>query len=79
MTSTWSVWPRWKPSQAAKAHKKRFSFYRRAQAELLDGAIEKLEQAKALHDRLEAHYIAAMDFGKAEKIKLDLLDELFEN
>ncbi len=70
---------RFADAQAAKAHKNRFSFYRRAQAELLDGAIEKLEQAKALHDRLEAHYIAAMDFGKAEKIKLDLLDELFEN
>ncbi len=65
--------------QAAKAHKNRFSFYRKVQAELLDGAVEKLEQAKALHDRLEAHYIAAMDFGKTEKIKFDLLEELFEN
>lgn len=70
---------RFTDAQAAKAHKNRFSFYRKAQAELLDGAIEKLEQAKALHDRLEAHYIAAMDFGKTEKIKLDLLEELFEN
>lgn len=69
---------RFTDAQAVKTHKNRYSFYHKAQAELLGGAVEKLEQAKALHDRLEAYYIAAMDFGKAEKIKLDLLDELFE-
>ena len=63
--------------QGLQLHKNRLSFYRRAQDELLDGAVEKLEQAKLLHDRLEAYYIAAMDFGKAEKIKNELLDELF--
>lgn len=60
-----------------RAQKNRCSFCRRAQDELLSGAVEKLDQAKELHDRLEAHYIAAMDFGKAEKIKVELLEELF--
>ena len=60
-----------------RAQKNRCSFCRRAQDELLSGAVEKLEQAKELHDRLEAHYIAVMDFGKAEKIKVELLEELF--
>lgn len=60
-----------------KTQKNRCSFYRKAQDELLGGAVEKLEQAKHLHDRLEAHYVAAMDFGKAEKMKVELLEELF--
>lgn len=70
---------RFTDAQTAKAHKNRYSFYRKAQAELLDGAVEKLQQAKSLHDRLEAHYVAAMDFDKAEQKKLSLLSELFEN
>ena len=63
---------------ALYAYKNRFSFCRRAMDELLDGAVEKLEEAKRLHDCLESYYIAAMDFGKAEKLKIDLLGELFD-
>ena len=59
------------------AHKNRLTFDRRAGAELLWEATAKLENAKLLHDRLEARYIAAMDFGKTEKMKNELLEELF--
>lgn len=69
---------RFTDSERAKAHKNRFSFCHNAMDELLDGAVGKLVQAKLLHDRLESQYIAAMDFGKAEKFKIDLLEELFE-
>ena len=69
---------RFTDADRAKAHKNRFSFCRNAIDELLDGAVGKLVQAKLLHDRLESQYIAAMDFGKAEKFKIDLLAELFE-
>lgn len=68
---------RFTDSDRAKAHKNRCAFYHRMQDELLYGAAEKLEHAKRLHDRLEAHYIAAMDFGIAEQKKLDLMEELF--
>lgn len=64
-------------TKALQEYKNRLSFYRRAIDELCGGAVEKLERAKLLHDRLEAHYIAAMDFGKAEKMKNELLEEVF--
>ncbi len=69
---------RFSDTAAMQKHKNRLSFCRNATDELRDGAVEKLEKAKLLHDRLESHYIAAMDFGKAEKIKNELLDELFD-
>lgn len=41
--------------------------YRLQEQALLDGAADCMRQALAVHDRLEEHYIHAMDFGFAEK------------
>lgn len=68
---------RFTDEKAIGAHKNRLSFCRKAADELCGGAIEKLGRAKLLHDRLEEHYIEAMDFGKTEEIKNGLLTSLF--
>ena len=46
-----------------RRHKNRLAFDRRAQRELLDAALNKLKEAKRLHDELERCYVRAMDFG----------------
>lgn len=57
-------------------HKQSLGFNRRAGEELLREAIKIIAEAKSIHDALEEHYIAAMDFEKvgnlAEKVKCEI-------
>ncbi len=61
-----------------RAHRNRLHFIARARAEMLDAALERLRGAKALHDRLEEYYTAAMDFEAAARYGEDLIAEMFE-
>ena len=60
-----------------RAHRNRLHFIAKARAEMLDAALERLRGAKALHDRLEAYYIAAMDFAAAEEYGERLIGKMF--
>lgn len=51
-------------------------FCLRTAAELLNEASAFMKEAKAIHDRLEEKYIAAMDFEKAEKKAAEFLSTL---
>ncbi len=44
---------------------------------MLEQASQHMRDAKKLHDELEKHYIAAMDFDRVDEISDDLLKELF--
>ena len=46
--------------------KQRLRFNRRAAGEILDAAVRSLKRAKAIHDAMETHYTAAMDFRKSD-------------
>ena len=50
-------------AEALSRHKNRLAFNRKAERELLDAALQKLREAKRLHDELERRYIRAMDFA----------------
>ncbi len=41
-----------------------------------EAGLEKLKEAKEVHDRLEKYYVDAMDFAKAEKIEDAVLKEM---
>lgn len=61
---------------ALARHKNRFGFNRRAAKQLLDEAVAAAALAKTWHDRLEAPYIAAMDWDAAAGIEARLTSEL---
>ena len=42
---------------------------------LLDGAVDALREAKALHDQLESFYVGSMDFAAVEARLRTLLNE----
>ncbi len=52
------------------------SFDRNAYELLLQRAAEQLKGAKSLHDELEGHYVANMDFLRWEKLLSHVRDEL---
>ena len=60
-----------------RRHKNRIAFDRRAAGEMLDEAVGKLANAKKLHDELERHYIAAMDFDALSAAGERLIGEIF--
>ncbi len=64
------------PALAEK--KQRLRFNRRAAEERLDGACTALREAKAVHDLLEKHYIAAMDFAAVDRLRQQLERRLAE-
>lgn len=54
----------------------RLTFNRRVTRELLLGAIETLQNAKAVHDKLEQYYIDAMDFNAMTLFAEQKADEI---
>lgn len=54
----------------------RVNFNRQKTRDLLDLTTEALANAKAVHDKLEAHYISAMDYAKLEKVKEELVKKI---
>ncbi len=54
--------------------KQRLSFNRKALKELLEAAGETLAGAKAVHDEIEAYYIAAMDFDRVNDVTSHLVE-----
>ncbi len=56
--------------------KARLTFNRKAASEFLSLASDALSDAKEVHDRLEACYIKAMDFGKLNGITKKLISEI---
>ncbi|HHX75544.1 MAG TPA: hypothetical protein GX699_11630 [Firmicutes bacterium] len=46
---------------------------------LLGKAIEMLRSAKRNHDKLEAHYVAAMDFSRLQELREKLCAEIFRS
>ena len=61
---------------ALMRHKSRLGFNRRSAKQLLDEAVAAATLAKSWHDRLEAPYIAAMDWDVAAGIEARLMSEL---
>ena len=51
-----------------KKSRKRISFNKKASAQMLESAAKLLAEAKALHDQLEVHYIASMNFEKVNAV-----------
>ncbi len=61
------------PVQSAK---QRIHFGKKAAAELLSEAASAMKSAKAVHDRLEEHYIAAADFDSLNRLSYKLISEI---
>ncbi len=55
----------------------RMRFDSRLMTSCLDRAVEEFRRAKALHDDLEEIYIAAMDYGKVDRITIQTVSRLF--
>lgn len=66
-------------TEKLKAHKNRITFNRRARDEMLDEAINKLINAKKLHDELEKYYVNAMNFDRLRQISNKLINIIFKN
>lgn len=62
-----------------KEHKNRIRFNRKAGDEMLNEAINKLINAKKLHDELEKYYISAMDFRQIKKKGDEIIENIFKN
>ena len=59
-----------------KANRSKILFGRRVIKELLINTVGTLKEAKEVHDRLEAYYIKAMDFGKLNSFFDDFVKKL---
>jgi len=59
-------------------NKQRFSFNRKNSASFIQLASEEMRLAKAVHDRLEEHYISAMDFDAVGEIADKVCREIFQ-
>ncbi len=68
---------RFSDADVLKRHRNRISFDRRAAREMLDEAVGKLHNAKAIHDELERYYIGAMDFDRLGEAGERLIREIF--
>jgi len=64
-------------SENIRNHKARLSFSKKAANELMDEAVVALKSAKEIHDELEACYIKAMDYGKIERIKNEIIERIW--
>lgn len=54
----------------------RVNYNRQKARDLLDLAVDALNDAKLTHDSLESYYISAMDFEKLESVQLDLIKKI---
>ncbi|MDD4850143.1 MAG: hypothetical protein PHO10_05525 [Gemmiger sp.] len=68
---------RWMNPTALAPHRAILRRQAKTAATLLGMACETQQAAKAVHDALEAHYIAACDFAAVDKIRTALEAELF--
>ena len=59
--------------------RERLRFNSRAKKELMNEAVKKLSMAKAIHNELEKHYIAAMDFEKSAAVCKKVTDLILGN
>ncbi len=59
-----------------KANRSKLRFANRIAGELTEDGIRELEQAKLLHDDMEALFHHAVDFGRVDAITQDLLKEI---
>lgn len=57
-------------------HKNRIAFNRRSRDELLAEAVNKLTEAKKLHDVLESYYIKAMDFESLQEYSEEIVKKV---
>ncbi len=62
-------------AEGLRAKRQRQFFNRRAAGELLEQARELAAEAKAVHDRMEAYSIAAMDWARAEALGEEVLQK----
>ncbi|MBR7071350.1 MAG: hypothetical protein IKI29_04220 [Clostridia bacterium] len=62
---------------ALHPHRQRLIADKRLSRDLLQGCCENLALAKQSHDRLESHYIAAMDFAKLTEFAEDFAAKFF--
>ena len=58
------------------SNKEKIAFNRRAYRKIADQTVTVMEEAKKLHDDLEALYIPAVDFKKTEKIANNLINDI---
>ncbi len=58
--------------------RERLHFNDKVISELLLGAVESLKEAKAVHDKLEENYIAAMDFDRLNSFAKEFSEQLFK-
>ena len=54
--------------EALSRRRQRLRFNRRAADEILDAAVRSLRRAKGIHDLIEEHYSAAVDFSAVEEL-----------
>lgn len=59
--------------------RERMKFNKKAARELMNSATDALARAKAVHDKLENYYIAAMDFIALDSFTEEFIEKLFEN
>ncbi len=63
-------------TEQLRERKKRLKFNKTTTEELLEQAVLMLKKAKSVHDDIEVHYVAAMDFGKLSLMQHDFLVKL---
>lgn len=61
-----------------RLHKNRLSFTKKAYNEMINEALIRLKEAKAIHDELEKYYISAMDFEALGEFSEELIGEIFD-
>ena len=59
------------------SNKQKISFNRRAEKQFIDLAVREMQEAKAIHDKLEAIYIGAMNFDIVADITDHAMDAIF--
>ncbi|MBQ9993405.1 MAG: hypothetical protein IJP17_01670, partial [Clostridia bacterium] len=59
------------------SNKQKMSFNRRAEKQFIDLAVREMQEAKAIHDKLEAIYIGAMNFDIVADITDRAMDAIF--
>lgn len=66
-------------SELLSRHKNRLAFNRRSRDDFLSAAIERLKEAKAIHDELESYYISSMDYDGLQEYSERVINEIFED
>ena len=67
---------RFTDNEKLKSGKRRFSFNRKASAQMISQAVELIQEAQKLHAELEGYYSAATDFAKVDLLTQNLIEKL---